>query len=162
MSRNQRIALLGLAAVVLVVAFVIARSSGDEDSEDSTQARTTATTPASTTADTQPSDEDVPPAETDSAQTEEPAEPQVPTIRVRDGKPVGGVEELRFQKDEQIAFDVRSNQTTEIHVHGYDITKVVPGGGVARFRFKATIEGIVEVEDHGTGELIAELEVRPS
>ena len=43
-----------------------------------------------------------------------------------------------------------SNAAAEIHVHGYDSTKDVPTGGTARFRFKATIEGIFEVEVHGT------------
>ena len=51
---------------------------------------------------------------------------------------------------------------TEIHVHGYDRELAVPAGRTRTLTFEADLEGIFEVEDHHTGELLAELEVRPS
>jgi hypothetical protein len=85
----------------------------------------------------------------------------VPTVRVVDAKPQGGVRKLEFDKGEQIRFRVVSDTADEIHVHGYDIMKDVAQGGSVSFAFKGSIDGrfVVELEDHG--EQIAELDVAP-
>jgi hypothetical protein len=90
-----------------------------------------------------------------------PNEPAVPTIVVKGGKPVGGVEELVFDPGDRIRFAVRSDSEDEVHVHGYDIEKEVGPGRVAKFDFPASIEGIYEAELHGSGEQIAELRIEP-
>jgi len=97
------------------------------------------------------------------ARTEEapPSEPAIETIVIRDGAPVGGVAELEYDAGEQIQFRVRSNVADEIHIHGYDVEKEVPAGGSATFSFPAELEGIYEVELHGSGEQIAELRINP-
>lgn len=87
--------------------------------------------------------------------------PAVPTIVVRDGQPVGGVEELEYDAGEQVRFRVRSDVAEEIHVHGYELTKDVPAGGSVSFSFPAEIEGIFEVELEGRAEQIVELRVNP-
>lgn len=89
------------------------------------------------------------------------AEANVPTIAIRDGEPAGGVEELEYDAGDRIRFRVRSNVADEIHVHGYDVTEEVPAGGSATLSFPAEIEGIFEVELHGSGAQIAELRVNP-
>src|SRR6187402_1740516 len=76
-------------------------------------------------------------------------ESEVPTIEVRDGEPVGGVQTLEFSAGE------------EIHVHGYDIAKDVPAGGTIEFDFPAELEGIYEAELEGQGVQIAELRINP-
>jgi hypothetical protein len=85
----------------------------------------------------------------------------IPTIVVMNGKPVGGVEELVFDAGERIRFEVDSDVTDEVHVHGYDLSKDVEADGTVRFDFAAAIEGIFEVELEGRGEQIAELRIEP-
>jgi hypothetical protein len=86
---------------------------------------------------------------------------KVPTIVVRDGEPVGGIEELEYDAGDEIRFEVESDVAEEVHVHGYDLMEAVPAGGTVSFDFPAEIEGIFEVELEGLGEQIAELRVNP-
>lgn len=131
-----------IAVVALVATVVLAACGGDDD-----------TTSAGTTTS----------AETTTAPTENtpPPKPAIETIVVRDGAPVGGVQELEFDAGDRIRFRVRSNVADEVHVHGYDVTEEVPAGGSALFSFPADIEGIFEVELHHSEEQIAELRVNP-
>ena len=85
----------------------------------------------------------------------------VPTIVVRDGEPVGGIQTLEFEAGEEIRFRVSSDAAEEIHVHGYDIAKDVPAGGTIEFDFPAELEGIYEAELEGLGVQIAELRINP-
>jgi len=84
-----------------------------------------------------------------------------PTIVVRNGEPVGGVQELEYSAGDEVRFEVKSDVADEIHVHGYDLMKDVPAGGSVSFSFPAEIEGIFEVELEGRKEQIAELRVNP-
>lgn len=83
-------------------------------------------------------------------------------VTVKDAKPVGGVQRLKFTKGGTIHFTVKSDTTDEIHFHGYDVHKDVKAGGQVTFDVPATIEGrfVVELENHKTQ--IAEVEVDPS
>jgi hypothetical protein len=85
----------------------------------------------------------------------------VPTIVVRDGEPVGGVQELEFSAGDEIRFRVSSDAAEEIHVHGYDIAKDVPAGGTVEFDFPAELEGIYEAELEELGVQIVELRINP-
>jgi len=142
LSRNQRFILLGLAAVVLVVAFVVARSGSSEEEGGSKS--------ASDTTSTTDNQQEAPTG--DAHRPRKPAAPQVATIVVKGGKPVGGVKRITFRKNGQIVFVVRSDVADEVHFHGYDIAKDVKAGGSVRFTTKAKIDGRfeVELEDRGT------------
>jgi hypothetical protein len=181
--QRAMLVLAGLAALLL--AFVILQSAGDEGG-DSTSERTTAAQTATATTDTGATGTETgttgaegetgtttgetgtTTGETGETETEtgttqtRPAAPAVPTIRVVDGRPQGGVRTLSFDAGERIRFRVRSNTADEVHVHGYDVTKSVPGGGSALLSFEATIEGRFEVELHEAGTQVAELEVAPA
>ena len=85
----------------------------------------------------------------------------VPTIVIRNGEPVGGVEELEYSAGDEIQFRVSSDVADEVHVHGYDVMKDVAAGGTVSFSIPAEIEGIFEVELEGRKEQIAELRVNP-
>lgn len=87
--------------------------------------------------------------------------PAVTTIVIKNGKPVGGIAELTYDKGEEVRFKVDSDVSDEIHVHGYDIMKDVEAGGSVSFAFPASIEGIFEAELEGRGEQILELTVNP-
>jgi hypothetical protein len=86
---------------------------------------------------------------------------EVPTIVIKNGKPVGGVRDLTYNKGEQIRFKVDSDVSDEVHVHGYDIMKDVEAGGSVSFDFPATIEGVFEAELEDREEQIVELTVNP-
>jgi hypothetical protein len=86
---------------------------------------------------------------------------EIPTIVVRNGEPVGGIEELEYSAGEEIRFRVSSDQAEEIHVHGYDLSKDVPAGGTVEFDFPAELEGIYEAELEELGVQIIELRVNP-
>ena len=151
MSRNQRFILLGLAAVVLVVAFVVARSGSSEEEGGSKS--------ASDTTSTTDNQQEAPTG--DAHRPRKPAAPQVATIVVKGGKPVGGVKRITFRKNGQIVFVVRSDVADEVHFNGYDIAKDVKAGGSVRFTTKAKIDGRFEVELEDRGTQIAEVEVTP-
>lgn len=84
-----------------------------------------------------------------------------PTIVIRSGEPVGGVEELEYSAGDQVRFQVESDVADEVHVHGYDLMEDISAGGKVAFDFAAEIEGIFEVELEGRREQIAELRVNP-
>jgi Cu/Zn superoxide dismutase len=85
----------------------------------------------------------------------------VPTIVIRNGEPVAGIEELEYSAGDEIRFRVESDVTDEVHVHGYDVMKEVAAGGTVAFSIPAEIEGIFEVELEGRRQQIAELRVNP-
>ena len=85
----------------------------------------------------------------------------VPTIVVKNGKPVGGVRVLEYNKGDEIHFKVKSDVADEVHVHGYDLMKDVKAGGEIEYDFPASIEGVFEAELEGRKEQIIELRVNP-
>jgi hypothetical protein len=152
-SNGGRIGLLVGTIVVLVLAFVLLSPSDDPDESSATTptAGGLATTPAS------PVDD---PQQTTTAVA--PPEPPFETIRVKAGKPVGGVKTITVAKDERARIRVTSTDTSdEIHLHGYDKYADVAPGRSARFSFEADAEGIFEIELHATGTLIGKLVVEP-
>ena len=143
MGRSQRIGLLVAAVVVVVVAIVLIGGGDDDDSSSTDNTVQTTTTGGTTTT------------------SEKPAAPEVPTITIKDGKPVGGEQEIEVDKGDTIQFKVKSDADHEIHMHGYDIAKDVEAGGQVTYNVPADIDGIFEIEIEDLGEQIAELRVNP-
>jgi hypothetical protein len=83
------------------------------------------------------------------------------TIVIKNGKPVGGVQQLTYNEGERVRFKVDSDVSDEVHMHGYDIMKEVEAGGSVNFDFPATIEGVFEAELEDRKEQILELTVNP-
>ena len=159
MSRNTRIGLVVLALLVAVVAFVLVRPGGDAD--DTEQAAQTAPTQ------TQPQATEEEPEAAAEADPAPPPKPEVVRIRIAGGAPVGGIRRVTTTKGETVRMVVTADAPDEIHLHGYDITRNAGPGQPARFRFKADIEGIYEIESHvaedaGKDPLVARLVVQPS
>jgi hypothetical protein len=78
------------------------------------------------------------------------------------------VRELEVEKGDPIRIDVKPDVVAEVHVHGYDVTEEVEAGQTAKFEFKATLEGVFEMEVHRlvngeeeSGVQVAELTVTP-
>ncbi len=146
---NMRTALIGGALVVVAVVLLIVLSGAEDDGDDTT----TSGNAVSKEAKSEGGGEKQPEAKA--------KKPQVPTIVVRDGEPVGGVKTLEYSAGEEIRFRVSTDAAEEIHVHGYDIAKDVPAGGTVDFDFPAELEGIYEAELEGLGVQIAELRINP-
>ena len=143
--RSNTVRLGVLAAVIAVAAVLfIVLGGDDEDSGDTqTETATQTTTKVKTT-------------------TENEAEA---SIVFRNGRPVGGIEEIDADGGETVFIVVDSDEGAEIHVHGYEIEAPVEAGEKAQVSFTADLEGVFEVELHlDTGEdvQIGELTVKPS
>ena len=155
MSRNQRIGLI-VAAVVFAAVALKVLSPGDEDSGEQA-AQTTPTTGTETQAQTEPEEQ---PHET------VPPEPEVTRIEIRGGEVAGGAADITVTKGDVVRIVVSADAPDDIHLHGYDIEKKAAAGQPARFRFKADVEGIFEIESHvaedaGKDPLIGKLTVEP-
>lgn len=87
--------------------------------------------------------------------------PKVPTIVVRNGEPLGGVQEFRVAGGGLIRFKVKSDVADEVHLHGYDISKPVTSGGEVGFAVPAAIQGVFEVELENAAVPLAEITVSP-
>lgn len=88
---------------------------------------------------------------------------KVPTVVVdKEGHPVGGIQELVYNKGDQIHFKVKVPFEEEVHLHGYDVAKEVPkGGGTVTYDLKADLEGEFEAELEDRAEQIVALKVEP-
>jgi hypothetical protein len=153
MSSRARTVVIGAAAVaVAVVSFVVLQGGDDNDDGE--------TAPATTTTVEQQAGEDGG-SQGGDADGDKPREPAVATIVVRDGQPVGGVQELEFAKGDRIRFVVESDIAEEVHLHGYDVAKDVSAGGKVSFDVPATFEGVFEVELEHSVVPLAEITVTP-
>jgi plastocyanin len=142
MTAGRRWALLVLVIAAAVVAFVIANPGGS--SKKKTKAATTATTTV-----------------TGASTAAQPPAPVFTKIVVQHGKPVGGIKKLTVKQGDRVRFEIVSDVSDEIHVHGYDFHKDVKAGSSVRFDFPAKISGGFIVELENRGEQIAELRVQP-
>ena len=142
MSNGKRAALLVALVVIAVVGFIVLKP------DDTSKKQAAEPAPAQ-------------PTTTTKKKTEKPKPPPIPKVTIKDGKPVGGVKKLSFDKGERVRFVVESDVSDEIHVHGYDLMKDVEAGSKVTFAFPAKIDGVFEVELEDRGEEIASLEVQP-
>jgi hypothetical protein len=145
MTRRSRFALLALAVVIAIVAFVIAQPGGDDSSNTQNNAGTSKGGATSSRG-----------ATSGGGTVERPTQ-----IKVKGGKPVGGITDITVNKGDRVLFAVTSDVADEIHVHGYDFMKDVPAGGTVRFDFPAKIDGSFEIELENRKEQIASLKVEP-
>ena len=144
-------ALIGAAALLVIVALFFVLRGGDESDETTTSAAATSAATATTPTD-----------ETTRDTTKEEPKPEVATIVIKDGQPVGGVQELEFDEGDDIRFRVESDVTDHVHLHGYDVFQDVEAGKPVEFDVPATITGVFEVELEDRVVPIAEITVNPS
>ena len=147
MSRGARVGFLVLAVVILVGAFFALRPASDDP-------ETTADAPTATPTVTASPE----PGETPTATPSPTPKPTVDPGPVLTGEEV---EDIRVDKGDIVRFRVRAPEDEEVHVHGYDISRDVKAGETERIFFKATIDGIFEIEFEHAGTPIAELRVDP-
>jgi len=145
MSRGGRIGLLALAVVVLVIAFIALRPAAKDDETTADTPTTTATAAAT----------DTPAAGATQTPTPKPTVDPGPVLTG------ASVEKLRYAKGDTVRFQVKAPADEEVHIHGYDIKKDVKAGQTTPISFKATIDGIFEIEFEDSAKQIAELRVDP-
>lgn len=149
MSATAKLAVAGLTVVAAGVLFFVLQ--GDEDQpQPAAVAQTTSTTDSG--GDGQKPEPDKP----------KPEPPEVATIEIEGGQPVGGVEELSFSEGEAIRFVVESDVAGHVHLHGYDVIQDVAAGDSTEFDVPATITGVFEAELEDGAVPIAEITVEPN
>ncbi len=157
---NRKIpALIALAGVV--IAIVVFFAIGDSDTAD----EATETTPSAQTSG--PADGEggsgADPKPEKPEKPKEPAEPEVPKIEIKDGEPVGGVQEIEVSEGDELRVDITTDTADELHLHGFDVyLDIVPGKANELVVENADIGGVLELESHSTGVVIAEISVVPS
>ena len=133
MTSSQRIGILAGTVVVLILAFVLLRPGGNDDSSTAPSGSSSSSAPAASA----PSSSASTSTSTATSTATAPAQPAVKTVRVVNGQPQGGIKTLSFTKGDQIRLRVVSDVADEIHIHGYDIAKDVEKGGSVSFSFPA-------------------------
>src|SRR5688500_4417922 len=145
MSQRQRFTFLAIAVVIAVVAIVVLADTSEDDTAPSPSSATA--TPTATTE--------------ESTGTETPAPTPTPTPEPPPLLTADKVTKLEATEGETVKFRVRADEPEEVHVHGYDISKDLEPGQTATMSFKATINGIFEIEFEHSHTQIAELKVEP-
>jgi hypothetical protein len=148
----MRLAFAGIAVLILILAIVVLSGNGDDNSNDEKPAaQATATATATATG-----------AATDTA-TPEATETPTPTPTVDPGPLLTGekVVKIEVNKGDTVRFRILSPKDDEVHVHGYDLKKDVKANQQASMSFKATIDGIFDIEFENEGQQIASLRVNP-
>jgi FtsP/CotA-like multicopper oxidase with cupredoxin domain len=142
----MRLAFAGIAAAILVLAIALLSGGGDDNSSNEKPASQAAATATETTT----------PAATGT--------PTPPRKRAVDPGPLltgEKVVKIEVDKGDTVRFRARSPQDDEVHVHGYDLKKDLPANQTVSMSFKATIDGIFEIEFEEQGKQIASLRVNP-
>ena len=78
------------------------------------------------------------------------------------------MQEIEVAKGDPVRIDLTTDVPAEMHVHGYELTEEVAAGQTARLDFRASLEGVFEIELHlhagaeeGSEVQVAELKVTP-
>ena len=143
-SNRVRFGILAAVVAVAAVLFIVLSGGDDEDSGDTETSTSTQTTTKEKAA--------------DDGEAEA-------SIVFRNGRALGGVKEIDAEGGDSIFIVIDSDESADIHVHGYEVEAPVDAGEKAQVAFTADLEGVFEVELHlhSTGEevQVAELTVKP-
>src|SRR5262245_6867787 len=147
----MRLAFAGIAVAILILAIVVLSGGGDDTSNDEKPA---AAAPATRTTET---------ATPGDTATPEATETPTPTPTTDPGPLLTGAKVVKIEVDkgDTVRFRILSPKDDEVHVHGYDLKKDVKANQMASMSFKATIDGIFEIEFENEGQQIASLRVNP-
>ncbi|ALE84497.1 hypothetical protein XF36_16260 [Pseudonocardia sp. HH130629-09] len=81
-------------------------------------------------------------------------------FRVVDGEVEGGATRITVERGTPVNLVVTADRADEAHLHGYDRAVALQPGRRAEVRFTADVPGSFEFELHGSGALLARIEVR--
>lgn len=156
---------VAVVSVAVLVILLVALSGGDDDTPTVAGDTTTQEITAPATAENDGSGEigngGEPNKPDKPNKPKKDPEPKLLDIEVEAGEPVDGVADLEYSKGDEISFLISSPDTSdEIHVHGYDLYYDLEAGDDVKVDFPADLQGVFEIELHGTGNLIAQLTVK--
>lgn len=152
--RGRLPATFALAAALLFGGVALASCGGDDEETEATPTVTLPTTTGETDIESTGTET------TETTTTTEEAAPVVVRVTVLGGAPQGGIVRETIRKGDRVVVHVRSDEADEVHVHGYDLSKLVAPGEPARIAFVADVPGRFEVELEESGVQIADLTVR--
>jgi hypothetical protein len=161
MQSNAARAAVAIASVAILVLLFVLLSGGGEDEDPAPVATTGQQAEEPAADDRDGAGGEGPDGGAADRDRREGRARRIPTIMVEGGAPVEGVTELGFRRGERVRFAVRSDLPEEVHVHGYDIYADLRPGRRTEIDFAADLEGIYEVELHGSSAQIAELTIKP-
>lgn len=87
--------------------------------------------------------------------------PIVFRVTVVKGRPVGGIKRPVVKKGKLVRIVVVTDLGETVHLHGYDLERVVRPGRPVAFQFVAKLPGRFELELHEPDALLAQLTVKP-
>jgi FtsP/CotA-like multicopper oxidase with cupredoxin domain len=150
----MRLAFAGIAVAILILAIVILSGGGNDSNDEKPAAQATATQTAAAPTATATAGETA---------TPEATETPTPTPTVDPGPVLTGAKVVKIEVDkgDTVRFRILSPKDDEVHVHGYDLKKDVKANQPASMSFKATIDGIFDIEFENEGKQIASLRVNP-
>lgn len=73
----------------------------------------------------------------------------------------GKTRTIEVDKGDTVYLRARSPEADELHIHGYDKTVPLPAGKLVRYKFRANLDGVYEIELHHNGGQVATLKVNP-
>jgi heme/copper-type cytochrome/quinol oxidase subunit 2 len=142
----------GLFAVALVVT-----ACGGDAGTTTTEAPTTTTTTTADATTTTPSETTTTTAVAGANTTTGAVDPYTFDIGI-DGTTVTGGGRISVPLGETVTLRFTSDVADEVHIHGYDLYVDLEAGGTVEVSFVADIPGVVELETHDTGLILANLE----
>ncbi len=159
-----------LSAPALAASFLLAACGSDTESTAATDTTGTAADATGTSADPTASTT----ATSNSSKVATSAAPNNPTapttaaaaaeqrveIAFANDGVVGGPKTTKLRTGTPVVVVIRSDVAEEVHLHGYDIEVQVQAGTPAELRFEPDIPGVFEIEFHGSGQKLGELEIR--
>ena len=154
-----------LLSAGLAVALVLTGCGDDDGTTDGPAAATADDGAGATTSSTGPEGTD--PAATDSTtstststtSTSAPPEERVVELTFSGGEVTGGPQQVTLPAGERLRLLVTSDVPEEVHVHGYDLEVPLAPGTPTPIDLVGDLPGVWEVELHGSGDLLCELEV---
>lgn len=87
--------------------------------------------------------------------------PTIVKITVVKGRPVGGIKRPTVKRGTTVRLVIVVDRGKELHLHGYDLGRVVRPGKQATMQFVARIPGRFELELHEPDAVLARLTVTP-
>ena len=145
---GKRLFFVAAGVAILVGLFVLLRPDADPSPTG-----TSSPTPAGTSS--------ALPGDSPTAETPEPtATPSLDAveIEVEEGR-VEGPEQITVALGDRVAIEVESDVADHVHVHTYDVLRDIPANRKVVISFKATIQGVFEIELEDAGVLLTRLEV---
>ena len=73
----------------------------------------------------------------------------------------GRTRTITVDKGDMVYLRAKSPESDELHIHGFDKTVELPAGKVVRYKFRANLDGVYEIELHHNGGQVATLKVNP-